>query len=71
MAEWGIFNGDSTDHTADWCIEAGFTCREEAEAAIAERYADEGDCYSHEIETQDEEDDDEGTDEDADCWYRR
>ncbi len=59
MNEWGIFNDESADWTAEEAVEAGYYSREEAEAALHERYADD-DCQTHEIEEpEDEEPEDE------------
>jgi hypothetical protein len=44
MTEWGIFNDESEDYTADEAIEAGFYSREEAEKALTERYSEDDDA---------------------------
>ncbi len=55
--EWGIFNKESADWTAEQSVEAGFYSREEAEEAIASRYSDEDDLVVHKCEEPDEEGD--------------
>jgi len=58
MTEYGLFNDESADYSAEESVEAGFYSREEAEAAILARYdADDG-LVVHECEEPDDEDDD-------------
>ena len=63
--EWGLFNDEAADYTAEQAVEAGFFSQAEAEAAKAERYADD-DLQVHECEEaeEDEEEEAEETDED-------
>lgn len=57
--EWGIFNDEAADWTAEESVEAGFYSREEAEKAVADRYREEDELVIHEIEeVEDEEDED-------------
>jgi hypothetical protein len=60
--EWGIFNDESADYTTDEAVEAQFYSREEAEAALAERYAD-ADCHVQPVADPDDEEDDDLDDE--------
>lgn len=55
--EYGIFNDESANWTEEESLEAQFYSREEAEAAIKERYADEDDLTVHEIEEPEEDED--------------
>ncbi len=57
MQEYGIFNDESEDYTADNAVEAGFYSLEEAMKALEERYSDSDDCYTHECEEPKDEDD--------------
>ena len=54
--QWGIFNDESADYTEDYAVEAGFWSREEAEAALAERYSEDDDCHVHVVEEPDDDD---------------
>lgn len=62
--EWAIFNDESADYTAEESVEAGFYSREEAEAALAERYTDEDDCFVHAVEEAAEDEYDDEAEED-------
>ena len=66
--EWGIFNDDSADWTADEAVEAQFYSREEAEAALADRYSDDDSLVIHAVEEIDDEEDadDEGEEDEDD-----
>jgi hypothetical protein len=55
--QYGLFNDESADWTEEEAVEAGFWSREEAERAMAERYAREDDLTVHLIEEKDEEED--------------
>ncbi len=58
--EWGIFNDESATYCAEDALESQFYSREEAEAALKERYADDENATVHECEEpEDEEDEDE------------
>lgn len=65
MNEYGIFNDESADYTAEEAVEAGFYSREEAQRAIRERYGDEDELYVHSVEEPDEEDEDDPENDDA------
>lgn len=66
MTEYGIFNDDSVDYSAEEALEVQFYSIEAAEKAIADRYNEEDDVIVHEVEEpeEDEEDDSENDDED-------
>jgi hypothetical protein len=54
MTEYGLFNGDSCDHTLEQTVEGEFYSLEEAQKALA-RYPDDDDMYIHEIEQDEDE----------------
>ena len=63
MIEYGLFNDESADYTADEAVEAGFSSPEDAQRAIDERYSPEDELIIHQIEEPEE---DEGDEEDED-----
>lgn len=48
--EWGLFNDEAANWTADQAVEAGFYSREEAEAALDARYSIADELIVHEID---------------------
>lgn len=69
MAEYGIFSDESADYTEEEAVESGFYSKEEALAAIADRYSDDDELTVHLVEEPEDDDDldddqDELTDED-------
>ena len=55
MDEWGIFNDDSTDYTANESVESGFYSKEDADNTIKTRYNIDDNLYSHLIEEEETE----------------
>lgn len=53
MNEWGIFNDESADYTAEEALEAQFYSRADAERTLA-TYDPEDEAYVHEVEPPDE-----------------
>lgn len=71
MNEYGIFSDESADWSEEEAIEAGFYSRQEAEAAIRDRYSADDELTVHTIEEPEEdedEDDDEEDEDDSDGW---
>ena len=52
--EWGIFNDEAEDWTANNAVEADFYSRAEAEKALT-KYDPESECIVHECEEEEEE----------------
>jgi hypothetical protein len=45
--QWGIFNDEAAEFTANEAVEAGFWSKEEAEQELAARYTEEDECFVH------------------------
>ena len=65
MTEYGIFNNESADYTAEEALEAGFYSEEEARKAITARYPDDDDLEVREVEEPEDEEEDEEEDDEA------
>ena len=50
MTEWGIFNDEASDWTAEEAVEAGFYSQADAEEAIRTCYEADDDLVAHQIE---------------------
>jgi hypothetical protein len=53
--EYGLFNDESSDWTAEEAVESGFYSREEAEIALKTRYNSEDELIIHLVEEEEEE----------------
>jgi alkylated DNA repair dioxygenase AlkB len=65
--EWGIFDDQAADYSAEEAIEADFYNQNDAEEAIRDRYSDEDGLYVHRVE-EPEEDEDDPEDEKDEFW---